>query len=202
MKDNNKTWAERWYAAHDRYARFIKRFREKLPSQGTVQDSRAYRWFGSTLLRPELWSFKADSVANGLALGLFVAFTPTMGFQMVLACVLILFFPGNLPVAIMACWITNPITGPAIYYGEYKIGQWAMDFVGSPAVRSIESAPAITDIYDVAGAMWVGSVIVGVIFAILGYAMVHGFVFVERKVRLGKLRHKRGKRPENGNGAQ
>jgi len=155
-----------------------------------VESSRASRLFGSTLLKKELWSFKVDPLARGLALGLFVAFTPTMGFQMLITCFLILFFPGNLPIALAACWITNPVTAGPIYFGEYEIGEWLMGLFGVVPVDT-GGASKIVDIYNVAGAMWVGSVVLGIVCAALGYSLTYGLVYLERKVRLEKLLHLR-----------
>jgi len=58
----------------------------------------------------------------GVAVGMFVGLTPTMGVQMYLAAMIwavsryILQFPFNLPVAVALVWITNPITVVPIYY--------------------------------------------------------------------------------------
>lgn len=194
MEEDKKDLRHVWYDLHTKYERLKKKARRSLPNKGHVENSRAYRIFGSTILKHELWSFSVEDVARGFALGLFVAFTPTMGFQMLLASVLIIFYPGNLPVAIAACWVTNPVTAPPIYYMEYKLGQWFMTLWESPSAISISEAPVMAGIYDVAGAMWAGSLIVGFIVAFSGYWLTHGIVALERKVKFSKLKHIRKNR--------
>jgi uncharacterized protein (DUF2062 family) len=41
---------------------------------------------------------------------------------MILACLGVLFFRVNLPVALLACWVTNPITAVPIYLAAYRLG--------------------------------------------------------------------------------
>lgn len=197
MKKNRKSWREIWYELHDHFERGKIKVKKKLPDQSRVKSSKAHSLFGGTLLRKELWSFQVEPLARGLALGLFVAFTPTMGLQMLLACFLILFFPGNLPIALAACWITNPLTAAPIYYMEYKVGKWLIDLFGVSASETIGDVSHIAGIYDVAGAMWAGSVIIGITSAILGYALTYGLFYLERKVRFEKLLHFRKLREVN-----
>ncbi|MGK7344987.1 MAG: DUF2062 domain-containing protein [Candidatus Nitrospinota bacterium M3_3B_026] len=194
MRSHKKSWPETWYAYHDRLEKLKKRAKKKLPSQSRVERSWVYKIFGRALLRKEFWSFKVEPLARGLALGLFVAFTPTVGFQMLVACLLILFFPGNLPVALAACWVTNPFTAGPIYYMEYKVGGWIMAFLNDPSPAGLEHVSGTVDVYGVAGAMWIGSVIIGGASAAAGYTLTHGFVTLERKIRYSKVLHFRRKR--------
>ncbi|MBI4828248.1 MAG: hypothetical protein HY804_05475, partial [Nitrospinae bacterium] len=54
---------------HDYLDRARLWFRRTLPRQSHLTETRAYKWLGSTLLRREMWSFKPEPVARGLALG-------------------------------------------------------------------------------------------------------------------------------------
>ncbi len=198
MENDKKGVGHLWYDLHTKYERLKRRVRRKLPNKEHVEKSSAHRLFGATILKHELWSFSEEDVARGLALGLFVAFTPTIGFQMLLASVLLIFFyPGNLPVALASCWVTNPVTAPPIYYMEYKIGQWLMSFWEHPASIAMRETSSLAGVYDVAGAMWVGSLVVGFIAAFTGFWLTHGLVALERKVKLGKLKHIRKNRPKD-----
>jgi len=78
-------------------------------------------------LRPILkWIIKLRStpkaIAGGLGLGTFIAFTPTMGIQLILAVVTATFFSLNRPAAMIPVWITNPITVAPIYTFNYWLG--------------------------------------------------------------------------------
>ncbi len=78
-------------------------------------------------LRPILrWVIKLRSspraIAGGLGLGTFIAFTPTMGVQLILAVIAATFFNLNRPASIIPIWITNPITVAPIYTFNYWLG--------------------------------------------------------------------------------
>lgn len=78
-------------------------------------------------IRPVLrWVIKLRSspraIAGGLALGTFIAFTPTIGVQLILAFVIATFFNLNRPAAMIPVWITNPVTIAPIYTFNYWLG--------------------------------------------------------------------------------
>lgn len=62
------------------------------------------------------------AIALGTSVGIFVAFSPAVGFHMFLAAALAALLRANpVPAAAMA-WISNPITMPPIFALTYKIG--------------------------------------------------------------------------------
>lgn len=78
-------------------------------------------------LRPVLrWAIKLRStpnaIAGGLGLGTFIAFTPTMGIQLILAVLAATLLNFNRPAAIIPVWITNPVTVAPIYTFNYWLG--------------------------------------------------------------------------------
>ena len=77
--------------------------------------------FGQRLAEPKLWHLNRRSIAFGLALGLFVGFMPILG-QMFVAAALAIVARVNLPIAVMAVWITNPFTMGPIYFIAYQMG--------------------------------------------------------------------------------
>lgn len=178
---------------HDRLEKIKKTFHSYLPHPKHVKDGWAHRFFGSTLFQKGLWSFKGEALARGLALGLFVAFTPTIGFQMLIVCALILVFPGNLPIALAACWVTNVFTAPPIYFVEYKLGLWMLELFRAAPAEMLEDYPKFSRVYGMAGAMWLGSLVVGLAVGAAGYFFTLGVVAVERKLRLSKLTYHRRK---------
>ena len=96
-----------------------------VPDHGKVRDHKSLRMFGDRLHDPNLWHFNRRSVAGGLALGVFVAFIP-LPIQMLLAAALSLLLRVNLPLAVAAVWITNPLTMPPIFFICYKVGSWVL----------------------------------------------------------------------------
>jgi len=78
-------------------------------------------------LRPILrWVLKLRSspraIAGGLGLGMFIAFTPTGGIQILLAIVAATLFNANRVAAIAPVWITNPVTNPPIFTFCFWLG--------------------------------------------------------------------------------
>lgn len=77
--------------------------------------------------RPLLrWVIKLRSspraIAGGLGLGTFIAFTPTVGIQLILAVIAATLLNLNRPASMVPVWITNPITVAPIYTFNYWIG--------------------------------------------------------------------------------
>jgi len=61
-------------------------------------------------------------LALGIAIGVFVTFTPLIGFQMVLSIFLAWLLKANKLVGVPIVWISNPFTLIPIYYPCYWIG--------------------------------------------------------------------------------
>ncbi len=61
-------------------------------------------------------------IAVGVAVGIFVGLTPTVGFQMVIAVAIAAALRANKAICIPMVWITNPITLVPIYAACFQIG--------------------------------------------------------------------------------
>ena len=89
------------------------------------------------MFQREFWHPCRNSVATGLAIGLFVSQLPMPG-QMLLAGIGSVFFRANIPIAIAACWVTNPVTQiPIILYQE-KFGDFLRDSLYIPVHPLLE----------------------------------------------------------------
>ena len=62
------------------------------------------------------------SIAMGVAVGFFIALTPTVGVQMVLIVLLSLFIRCNRTSGLPMAWVTNPFTMAPIFYFNYWVG--------------------------------------------------------------------------------
>jgi len=112
-------------------------------------------------------------IGLGLALGLFVAMTPTMGFQMAIAICIATFFKWNKVAAGIGVWVTNPVTAPIIYPICYYIGSRIYSVPKSQTVGAglnvklfytlIVKAPELFI------ALTIGGVIIGLPLAVAGY---------------------------------
>lgn len=61
-------------------------------------------------------------IALGVGIGMFVAFTPTLGMQMVIAAFLATLLGGNRAAAVAMVWLTNPVTVVPVFGGTYWLG--------------------------------------------------------------------------------
>jgi uncharacterized protein len=154
-------WTRRWYFHK-------KAFRKSL------RDSTLHRFFGERTFHKRLWRTDRNAMAGGLALGLFVAFTPTIPFQMLLAGAGALFLKVNLPMAVLAVWVSNPLTAIPIYMSAWGLGRTMLG-PESPLADIIEiftphGRPGrilLNSAY-----LWAGSMVYATIAAAAGHLLV------------------------------
>jgi uncharacterized protein len=110
-------------------------------------------------------------VATGMAIGVFVAATPTIPFHTIIAITLAFVFKGSKPAAVIGVWFSNPLTVPFFYYGSYKIGALLMQ-MDLPAQMPTESITDMLDLgFDVTLAMMIGGCVLGIVPAIVAYTL-------------------------------
>ena len=148
----------------------IKRW---IPDRRKLRSYRSLRVFGARLHDPNLWHLNRRSVAGGLSLGVFVAFIP-LPVQMLLAAGLSLWLRVNLPLAVAAVWITNPLTVPPAFYASYKVGHWMLN--SWPLNLIFELSPSDHLMWKnlgmYAGPLLLGSLSLGILLGLLTYAVV------------------------------
>tara|TARA_B110000014_G_C19835901_1_gene433433 strand:- start:144 stop:599 length:456 start_codon:yes stop_codon:yes gene_type:complete len=98
----------------------IKRLFPKLDK---IKEDKILKIFGPAVLQPNLWHINKKSVSRGFAIGVFCAFLPIPGVQMVLAAFLAITFAANLPIAVTLTWISNPFTYAPIFYFATQAGE-------------------------------------------------------------------------------
>lgn len=112
-------------------------------------------------------------IALGFALGIFVGFSPTMGFQTILAVFLASMFKWNKISAAIGVWISNPLTAPFIYGLTYFIGMMFLGFTNSEFIPMNPDASGILKMISKAPeliwAMGVGGVVIGLPTSIVIY---------------------------------
>jgi len=130
-------------------------------------------------------------VATGMAIGVFVAVTPTIPFHTAIALALAFIFKGSKAAAVIGVWFSNPVTIPALYYGSYKIGTLLLR---GPVAYDIhfESISELLDLgLDVTLAMLVGGALLGIIPAVIAY-----FVTFRVVIRLRERAQQKAQIPE------
>ncbi len=137
-------------------------------------------------------------IALGLALGVFVAMTPTMGFQMAIAVCLATLFKWNKMAAGLGVWVTNPVTAPIIYPVCYYIGSRIYSVPRSQTVGVEHDVKIFYTLLIKAPelfiALTIGGVIIGLPLAITGYYFAYsaiGRYQDEIKMKLAKRKEKK-----------
>ena len=158
------------------------------PAPGRIK--RFLRWFYNRFVRLH---GSPEQIAWGTALGLFVAMSPTMGFQMAIAVPLAAFFKISKLASAATVWLTNPATAPFIYWFNYKLGAKLLGYQGKAAFLSNPSWEAFwRGGTQVILSLTLGGIITGIIIAIPGYFIALGMVRTAReKARRLKERKKR-----------
>jgi uncharacterized protein (DUF2062 family) len=136
-------------------------------------------------------------VALGLALGVFVGMTPTMGVQMPIAIFFAACCKWSKLSAAIGVWISNPLTAPLIYGVTYITGAKLMSMDPmfnmplSPAWSALkvllQKAP------QAFGAMTVGGAIIGLPLAIISYYLSYAAVEKYQKDVKAKLVRQKNK---------
>lgn len=154
-------------------------------------------------------------IALGAAVGMFVAMTPTFGFQIAVLLLMLWFIPGNRAAGLPMLFVTNTATNVPIFYFNYRVGVF---FLGEPAgvnvkeewgkvvteLRGLGLGLLVTDpgtwwskMYgwlgtlweatdDILAQLWLGSVIVGLVAGVATYGVMYYLVvFYRRRIREG-----------------
>lgn len=152
-----------------------------------------------------------ESLARGVALGLFISTTPTFGVQTFIA----LFFASILRCskicAVVAAQLSNALTAPFIFLGTYYLGAVILDRpfdqakldgvlagfdgfldgleLGNVWTSGLSAFATLWEGFrDVFVSLWVGGLIVGVVLATIGYFVVLG---IDTKAHMQIIRAKK-----------
>ena len=149
-----------------------------------------------------------ESIALGAAVGMFVAWTPTVGIQMVVVILLAWVIPMNRLAALIVIYISNPLTMIPMYYLEYVIGlqilgdsgmnydQFMTFFNEIMELADRETFWTATQVfleqlgYPVLKALTVGGTIVGVLTAVPTYPLTLRWVKGYREARKRSMESK------------
>lgn len=77
-----------------------------------------------------------EAIAGGFSLGIFIALTPTVGVQIIIAVFLATLLKVSRPAALIAVMVTNPLTIPPIFTVNYWVGNL---FLAGPSVAEVYS---------------------------------------------------------------
>ena len=137
-------------------------------------------------------------LALGIAIAMFVTFTPTIGFQMALAVFFAWLLRANKAAGIALVWLSNPVTIIPIFYFCYRIGHmivrgervswrwWAQ------LARPPQGWWAGVQFYwerfmEISAPLWVGSLIVATVVGYLSYYISYYAICGYRLKKWGSL---------------
>jgi uncharacterized protein (DUF2062 family) len=101
-------------------------------------------------------------VALALALGVFISFTPFLGFQTLLALLAATVFRLNPAVVVTGTWLNLPWFMPFVYAGALKVGALML--------------PDLKDFGDWSIALLIGTTLLGLGAALLTYVVAFGIM--------------------------
>ncbi|GEN27523.1 hypothetical protein HVA01_11690 [Halovibrio variabilis] len=143
--------------------RFLQRY---MPKPDTIRKQRSLRFIAPLIADPGLWLLTRRSVANAFSVGVFCAMLP-IPFQMVIAALGARVTRCNLALSIGLVWITNPLTMPLIFYGNYWIGTFILGAPVREAPSRISTRWVAEQMHDIMPPLILGSLVTAVILAIV-----------------------------------
>jgi uncharacterized protein len=125
-------------------------------------------------------------IALGCAVGVFASITPFVGVQMAIAAGLALILRGNLVVAMLATFIGNPVSWPAIWGATYALGTVIIGTVGvAEAATLTPTNPALASVWPVLFPMLIGSIPLGLGVGAVSYGLVASTVSAAQRHETG-----------------
>lgn len=124
---------------------------------------RRHPWIEQALERTGCLHVHRRTVARGVAIGVFVGLTPTVGMQTVLMLIGCVAVRGNFPAAFLASWISNPITLGPLYFAFNGLGETVFGGVIGPEITISGRAEGAA---------------VGLIYMVLGSLLIAGPVAI------------------------
>lgn len=143
-------------------------------------------------------------IAWGFAIGIFVAFTPTLGLQIMLYLALSTALRANKVSGIPVLFISNPLSAVPLYWFCWRVGAFILgagDGEGPTALLAAledsENAPPLSEVIlteafwsdawaamkSMGAELWLGSCVLGLLFAVPGYFLVRRGVGAFREQR-------------------
>ena len=158
----------------DREGRLFRWAARNMPKREELARSRWMKPFGQRVLHSEFWRFTRRSVPRGVAIGLLVGiFVMVPGLQIIGSALLCIPFRGNIPVAALMTFLSNPFTTPFILTASYFVGN-SLGFGGHTGVPGREATLSEWFAWlfsDAALATVSGLLIIAAASAVVGYLL-------------------------------
>lgn len=139
-----------------------------------------HRPWWKTITKPvanrQLWIPCRDTVASGMAIGLFCSMI-LIPFQMLPAALIAMRMKANVPFAMATCWITNPLTIGPVLWAQCALGEWMRNTLGVPMPHFLSRhAFDVPDVGSLnAASFLLGMIASALLLPMLAYPIVHLF---------------------------
>jgi len=143
-------------------------------------------------------------IALGIGLGLFIAWTPTIGLQTLMVLCVAPFLRANISVAVPCVWVTNVFTMIPVYYSNYLLGRMLLKpFCFSSGLSGAQILEMFNQLDSLAfftgflriefwqnislflwqkgPELWLGSIVMGLLIGFIAYVITYHFVLWYRK---------------------
>jgi len=152
-----------------------------MPRREDLAESRWIRPFGQRVLHSEFWRFTRRSVPRGVAVGLLVGiFLMIPGLQIVGAALMCVPVRGNIPLAALMTFLSNPLTTPFILVASIFIGN-TLGFHADPSTfytlyeRRAGPGEWLAWLFsDAAPSLVSGLLVIASVSAFIGYVLTIG----------------------------
>ncbi len=133
-----------------------------------------------------------ESIARGVAAGVFAGSFPLMGLQIIIGVAIAVLVRGNKVIAAASTWISNPLTYVPLFLLNFHVGRWLLRqpmTTELPISSSSWNWDALMSMgLSVAGSLMLGSLVVGLVASCVGYFVG---LAIARRVQFAKRRQKK-----------
>jgi uncharacterized protein (DUF2062 family) len=142
-------------------------------------------------------------IARGVAVGVWIAFTPFLGLHMILALALAIVLKANKALAVLSVWVSNPFTFLLIHVPAYLVGQFFLVKLHPASVEPGQIGELLNSIFSFSSLLtclhtpsfWknaaevfgkiglevtIGGFVLGTLFALVGYFATYWLVSTHR----------------------
>jgi uncharacterized protein (DUF2062 family) len=154
--------------------KFVRRFYRQL-RQPNMRNHRLLAPVVHRLSNRRLWKPCLITVAHGLAIGMFFAMMLPLPLQSVFAAFFAIRSRVNVPFAMLATWISNPVTSIPFALMQEQLGGWmrSVFHLPIPSYLDVSGKFPFTNIDCNAAHFVLGMLMSGVLASMLSYPLVH-----------------------------
>jgi uncharacterized protein (DUF2062 family) len=144
-----------------------KLLKRMMPEPAKIKENKSLNALGKWVHDPNLWHLTRHSASMAFLVGLFAALLPTPG-QTLIAAALAVVVRGNLPIAVVLTWVTNPLTAAAFAVLAYNVGAWLLGSPPLPTNFTFSFDDVFSEVGAIAKPFLLGSVVTGALLGCIG----------------------------------